>query len=107
MARACVCLGVPSELKESTYKSKKGARKGEDITQLSFLLTNPVTSMVGSVPFQTSDPTVMETIKRAEAAEEAVYCACQPYAVRYEVDGENRDWVKMVVKSVLGAQDRL
>jgi len=106
-ARACICMGVPTSLKESTFVLKNGARKGESVTSLSFLLQNVASSMVGSVPFETTDEAVKQHVQRAADAEEAVYLACTPYAIRYETEEGVRDWVKMVVKSFVGTQERL
>lgn len=98
MPRAVVCVGVPVDLEEQTFTLKNGDHAGEERTELSFHLLNPLTQVGGSMLFSTKSTHVMDSIKDANANGVSVQVVASADPIRSDKEdqyGRPKDWVKM------------
>lgn len=97
MARGIVVVGTPADLEPREFENKKG----ETQRSLAFRLIHPATAMGGTVQIEVRDEGVWKAVETAHAAVEQIALVAVPFAVRYEKDGENRDFVKLSGRAVV------
>lgn len=97
MARAIVVIGTPVDLEPREFDKKDGS-KGR---ALGFRLSHQATALSGSVPCECKDEAVWKAVEHANEFSLEIKCVAVPYCIRYEKDGENRDFAKLTVRAVL------
>lgn len=97
MARAIVVIGVPQGLEDRTFKK----RDGSDGSSLAFRLHHTLTALSGSLDCEASDPETIEQIRTASINSMSVVAVAHVNCVRYEKDGDIRDFAKLRVRAVM------
>lgn len=97
MARAVVVVGTPVDLEPREFEKKDGSKA----RSLGFKLNHQATALGGAVPCETRDELVWKLVEEAHESGSQIMCVAVPYCVRYDKDGENRDFTKLTVRAVL------